>query len=782
MSATYSLILVTCDHLELTVRCLQSLGRSMSDEVELVVVDNGSTDGTRAYLEAALDQLPGRAEALLLDRNQGWCRAANAGLERANGDYLVLLNNDLVFPSSWIEGLRECMDSAQQVSPGFGPAGLVGPVSNSVGGSQQVPTPGGYGPRDVERVARTLAQQHAAAWRPSNFLSGFCLMISRACYQQIGGLDEAYWPGGFDDNDLVLRAQERGFCCYVAGNVFVHHQGSATFNDLFPHKRGGLANLQLFQQRWQQRRQGPGRLVAIYRVKDAARTLGQSLAATAGFADAICVLDDGSTDSTPELCQEHPAVTRYERHERPFDERRDRNRLLELAAELEPDWVIAVDGDEVFELDRARAQRLMHLADPHLRALGFHWYTFWDEEHRAFRADGIFGRMSGLRMYRWEPNQRIEQGTAQGLHCGNIPRFPPGAASYTDVRVRHLGYDTPPLRRAKYELYRALDPDPDPALVGNADYSHLISPTVSLREYAAEHGVSLCLITRDEEQRLPGMLAFWEPFVDQICVVDTGSTDGTVDVARRFTEHVEQLEADPQELDLGQARNRSLELATQPWVLCLDPDEELWADDLPRLQRLLDDPQCLAYSFEVLNLQKDVAPVVTVAVRLFRNDPRVRFSRPVHETVEQSLRRIPDAVVRPSGISIRHLGFLKEDQQVQRKLDAYYQRNRRYMEQQPDDPMPYYNEALHQLNEGQEEEAERLLVQTLERDPAFLSPRAQLAYILQQRAMRLWRAVLHQSAPDHPLATEARRALDGLAAATPRRPLVGAARLRGEQE
>ena len=770
----FSVIVVTHNALEFTVRCVESLRRNLPERAELIFVDNASTDGTRAYLREVTERMGEMAQLLLLDRNEGWCRGINVGLERARGTYLVLLNSDVVVTPEWLTGLRECMEEAGSVVSGLRRVGLVGPVTNSAGGPQQVANPPPFQAAALDTHARRHRESFRRSWGASFFLSGFCLMVRRDCYAEIGGLDERFSPGGFDDNDLVLRAQERGWDCVIAGDVYIHHEGSATFRTVAPELRGGLVNRGRFYEKWRERRPAKPRLIAAYRVKNAEAFLQASLDASARFADGIVVLDDGSTDGTRALCERHPAVLRYEYQELPFHERRDRNRVLAMAAEQGADWILSVDADEVFEMDRERAQRLMRLADPHVKVLGFHWYTFWEPSHTYFRADGIFGNMSGYRMYRCEPGQRIVLGTENGLHCGNIPQFPAGAARYTDIRVRHLGYDTEALRRAKYARYRQLDPSPRPELVGNSDYSHLLSNTVTLRRYPKEHGVSLCVIARNEEERLEGFLAALEPFVGEICVVDNGSSDRTQEIARRFTSKVVEFRTDRLELD--RLRNRCLDLATQPWILVMDPDEEIALQDLPRLQRLMDDLDVHAYTFQVSNHQKEGPPVMTLAARLFRNDPRIRFSRPVHETVEQSLAAHPELVVRPSNVPIQHYGFLKEDRAVEGKLQRYYERNREYREAHPTDAMAWYNEALHLQNEGRESEAARFLERALELDPSFLSPRSQLALIHQEHAVRLWSALAERTSADHPVQRVALEALRMLYRVTPGRTPIGKVR------
>jgi len=775
-SLTYSLIVVTHNNLRFTVDCLETLFANLPEQSEVIVVDNASTDGTRAYLQDFARHHQALS-LLFLDHNQGWCIAGNLGLAKAQGKYLVLLNNDVMLTPGWLQGLRTCMDQSASVNPDFGPVGMVGPVANSVGGPQQVSGPPRPTRHELNHFAAMFREQNQRQWRKTWFLSGFCLMIARACYKAVGGMDERFSPGGFDDNDLVLRAQALGWTCVIAGDVYLHHEGGATFKNAYPDNQQGLNQRAAFSAKWRDARRGPRRLVAAYRIKDALATIEASLAATARFADAIVILDDGSTDGTSERVKNHPAVSTYVFQDLPFNERRDRNLILRMAAAHKPDWVISIDADEIFEMDRQRAQALMHLNDPHVKALGFHWYTFWEPSHQWFRADGIFGSMSGYRMYQWEPNQSIVGGTEEGLHCGNIPRFPEGAYRFTNIRVQHLGYDTEELRQKKYRFYRTCDKKPDARLVGNTNYNHLISSTISLRQYPKSHGLALCIIVKNEADRLEAFLETWQPFVDEICIVDTGSSDRTLEIASHFTQKVTQFPM--KGLQLDQARNRAIAMTNQPWILSMDPDETIDHGYFPHLQRLLDDADTHAFSFEIVNYQKEGKPIATIAVRMFRNRPDIYYSRPVHETLEQSLNALPDVVIKPSGIPIHHYGFLKPDTRVQEKVDAYLECNQAYRKAHPDDPLPWYNEALHLLNEGQPVEACKYFEKALDLDADFLSPYAQLAYIHQERAINLWANLMKRAGQDHPIRNQAIQTLNALAEMTPPRPLVGSARTQG---
>lgn len=208
----------------------------------------------------------------------------------------------------------------------------------------------------------------------------------------------------------------------------------------------------------------------------------------------------------------------------------------------------------------------------------------------------------------------------------------------------------------------------------------------------------------------------------------------------------------------------------------MDPDEELASHDLTRLRRLMDDTDVDAYTFQVSNHQKEGPPMMTLAARLFRNDPRIRYSRPVHETVEQCLAAHPALVVHPSNVPLQHYGFLKDDESMEAKLLRYYERNREHRQEHPEDAMGWYNEALHLQNEGREAEAQHFLARAIELDPLFLSPRSQLALMYQEQATRLWSSLVERTSPEHPVHRVALEALELLYRVTPGRPAVGRAR------
>ncbi len=212
--------------------------------------------------------------------------------------------------------------------------------------------------------------------------------------------------------------------------------------------------------------------------------------------------------------------------------------------------------------------------------------------------------------------------------------------------------------------------------------------------------LSLCMIVRDEEERLGRCLESVRGLVDEIVVVDTGSQDGTVEVAKRFGAQVSYFSWCD---DFAAARNASLQQASGDWIMWLDADDIMPAECHDAIRRRVAGARDKAYFF-VLDDQ-GYENVSCLQMRLFPNRPGVQFEMPVHEQVAPSLTRLGIDMVQ-SEIRVMHTGYTTPEV-VAGKKDRYLKIMERWLEAHPDDYMERSHVALTYYSTGRLEEAER---------------------------------------------------------------------------
>ena len=232
VSGLASIIIPCWNQLEFTRKCVAALMRQTGGNWELVVVDNGSNDGTGDYLTGVQDASPVPVTLIANATNRGFPAAINQGLEYARGEFLVLLNNDVVVTEGWLGqlvGLASVQEGTAEGGIPKSKIGLVGPMSNYAAPPQLVDDVPYRELDGMGDFARGWRETHRGKWFTVRKLSGFCLLMTRAVYQAVGGLDERFGLGFFDDDDLAERARRAGFELAVAYDLFVHHFGSRTF-------------------------------------------------------------------------------------------------------------------------------------------------------------------------------------------------------------------------------------------------------------------------------------------------------------------------------------------------------------------------------------------------------------------------------------------------------------------------------------------------------------------------------------------------------------------------
>ena len=211
-----------------------------------MAIDNGWTDGTGVYLAGVKDSSPrghGHQQC-----PQHWLPGSRQPGIEGWRKYLVLLNNDAVVTDAWLEQLiglaeiktdlttegtenteREGTTNQTNLTSKEKRIGLVGPMSNYASPPQWVENVPYKGLEEMEGFARRWREEHRGQWFTTGKIPGFCLLVKRIVYETIGGLDERFGLGFFDDDDLAERTRRAGFELAVAHDLFIHHFGSRTF-------------------------------------------------------------------------------------------------------------------------------------------------------------------------------------------------------------------------------------------------------------------------------------------------------------------------------------------------------------------------------------------------------------------------------------------------------------------------------------------------------------------------------------------------------------------------
>jgi glycosyltransferase involved in cell wall biosynthesis/tetratricopeptide (TPR) repeat protein len=217
--------------------------------------------------------------------------------------------------------------------------------------------------------------------------------------------------------------------------------------------------------------------------------------------------------------------------------------------------------------------------------------------------------------------------------------------------------------------------------------------------------LSLCMIVRDEEPRLPRCLASVAPFVDEMVVVDTGSTDRTREVARDYGARVFEL---PWLNSFSLARNASIDQARGSWILRMDADDVLCREEGPRLRELIHrypGRSDVAYLMEyrVPPGPDGTGGHVVDQVQLWPNRPDLRFEYHLHEQLLGAVLRAGIYTVR-SGLTIHHCNYdwSEEGQAKRRRRD--FPLLERDLWEHPDDPFVLFNLGMTHLNSTQERE------------------------------------------------------------------------------
>jgi glycosyltransferase involved in cell wall biosynthesis len=203
--------------------------------------------------------------------------------------------------------------------------------------------------------------------------------------------------------------------------------------------------------------------------------------------------------------------------------------------------------------------------------------------------------------------------------------------------------------------------------------------------------LSLCMIVKDEEAMIARCLEAVRGAVDEIVLVDTGSTDRTVEIAESLGARVLHHQWDG---DFAAARNVSFDAATGDWVMYLDADEVLVTADVERLRALTGRTWREAFYLVETNHTGDLEDGTAVthdALRVFRNRPEYRFEGRIHEQIAQHLPGyLPERLERTT-VRVEHFGYLGSVRDAKDKVNRNLELLQRQAAEGLDTPFLHFN-------------------------------------------------------------------------------------------
>ncbi|MDA8239464.1 MAG: glycosyltransferase [Nitrospiraceae bacterium] len=737
-----SLVILTFNELRYTKECIESIRRHTTQKHEIIFIDNGSRDGTVQWLQKLVKKNP-NYKLIENNMNLGFARGCNQGIEAASGEYILLLNNDVVVTENWLRRMKECLNSAPDI-------GIVGPMTNNISGIQKVAKIEYDSMDGLPEFAQIFRVKNRHRLIPSRRVVGFCMLFRRELVERVGLLDEGFGSGNFEDDDFCLRAVLEGYRNFIAGDVFIHHYGSRSFaGNKVDYVSAMAANKKIFAEKWCGiDTQGPlmERILAV-----TAREKADELRLRGDIGKAVEKYAEGIGHAPDDR------ALYYALAEMLIEEKRFQDALDAL-------WTIPAGDEETRQLELigyckeglglddeagAYADSALRLEQSSAAALNLKGVLAFKRQDRrnakdffekALEADPGYGEAhTNIGVLAWSEG-RQEEGLGF-LEKGFIlspTNADAASAYYSAVAATEAFPGAEKILREARDLYpqcrrivfllidvlirqgkrdTAIEEVEDAMATFGVDDGILaagleVRNTIGAKEIdRTEKGrgtLSLCMIVKNEEGNLARCLRSMRRLADEMIVVDTGSSDRTKDIARVFGAKVYDFVWTG---SFAEARNESLSRASGDWIFALDADEVISPKDQEAFVRMLgvQSERPRAYAFDTRNYIDD--PSIegwspndgcyggeeagtgwnpSRKTRLFPNLETIRFANYVHEGVEASLEKA-GVGVELCPIPVHHYGKLNKESKAV-KAEAYYLLGKKKLQEKESDP-----KALHEL-------------------------------------------------------------------------------------
>ncbi|MBM4145211.1 MAG: glycosyltransferase [Nitrospira sp.] len=730
-----SIIVLLANQQEHIRLCIKSIQKHTKEPYEIILVPDSAAYSAPKWLRKLIKE--NSNYKLLINNEPGFARICNKGINASSGEYVALLDASVIAAEEWLSGLLECLNRSSNI-------GIVGPMSTNVEGPQKITADDNTLFDNLERYAKSFREKNRYRRVRARKLESFCMVFRSRLTEIIGLFDEQFEGFEYADDDYCLRAAMEGFTNFIAGDVFVYcnsHENQLTDGiystahsvkdkRTFSRKWGGLdetspeskklfsTNAFFVADEYNQRGQKEKAVLTLLegiKANPEDRRLHYSvseiLIEEKKFAEALNILEHMPLGIDPypeETINEHERLELigYSKEGIGLDEEADRyaDDILRLSDTSSKVWILKgalafkkklyADAEKFFlkalETDRG-------LSEAHTNLGALEWINGNKEKalhffEKAFILSPTIEDVVTNYYTAVVSLSKLPQ--AEKLFREAIPLHP------ANRRLQFILIDNLLQQNKFNEAMQSLEE----AMATFGIDDDTLSIALNLRaqigpmktDKTFQDSVSLCMIVKNEESNIINFFQGVKPLVNEMIVVDTGSTDRTKKIARAFGAKVYDI---PWENDFAAARNFSLSKASCSWVLVLDADEIISPVDYKTLKELvrISSNKRFAYSIVTRNY---VGPVSvnwhpndgkykeeagsgwfpSEKVRLFPNDSRIRFERPVHEMVEYSLQTI-GMEIKSCDIPVHHYGKLNREE-IREKGEEYYQLGKKKLEEQ----------------------------------------------------------------------------------------------------
>jgi len=701
--------------------CIKSIQAHTPEPHELLFVDCGATKGMLKWAQQLIKD-NNHCHIIECTRQADRAEAFNRALQKASGEMIALMHNDVVVPEGWLEGFKMKLNLSPHI-------GVVGPMSNHAAGIQQIAYSDESERIEFEPAAKRFREQNQFRRVATQTLSDFCLAFQADLLDKIGYFDEQLASDEMIVKDFCNRAIANGYQNLIAADTYIFHYDQHKANkNASTKKAAGGEDLERYKEKWNSAQNLETKAFQTALLLSKADELSQK-----GQIDQAVEIVLNEIGIQPEKKRLYFKLAEILMAARRFQDAKDA--LKEMPSEngnpeIEKVLLLgyAEEGLEDYDAARACAEQVLAMNSGHARALnlvGILAYRRNDrnfaEKHfkQAIASDPGYGEpytnLATLQLEAEHTDEALEYFERAFILsptdidiATNYHAFIEGLGRFDSAEniARQAALLYPKNQKIKYMLidflvrqgnYEIAMSEIEDAIIKFGIEDGILNAALKVREKlvsmiikksSKKASVSLCMIIKDEQKHLARCLASAKPIVDEMIVVDTGSADRSKDIAVTFGAQVYDYEWHN---DFAAARNFSISRASGEWILILDGDEVISPLDYDHFNKIvIKKPKAaVAYSITTRNYSK-LANIVgwmpndgwypdeeeaigwlpSEKVRLFYGKDQIRFEGAVHELVESVLKRNGIEIKRCS-IPVHHYGRL-EKEKLDRKGEIYF--------------------------------------------------------------------------------------------------------------